>query len=123
VYSFSRAKKFELPLYKGEEAPPVLFDKAGVVKIGCNIHDWMSAVILVLPSSHYAVTDGNGRYALPDLDAGTYSVVAWHAQSREKVEDITQRITLGSGDLQADFKLSLSPVRSRPATRGARWDE
>ena len=49
VYSFSRAKRFELPLYKGEEASPVLFDKAGVVKIGCNIHDWMSAIILVLP--------------------------------------------------------------------------
>src|SRR5256885_2747943 len=43
VYSFSRTKTFELPLYKGEDAAPVLFDKVGVVKVGCNIHDWMSA--------------------------------------------------------------------------------
>ena len=41
VYSFSRAKTFEMPLYKGENAPPVAFDQPGAVKIGCNIHDWM----------------------------------------------------------------------------------
>ena len=41
VYSFSPAKKFELPLYSGTEAASVMFDKAGVVVLGCNIHDWM----------------------------------------------------------------------------------
>jgi plastocyanin len=123
VYSFSRAKKFELPLYKGEEAPPVLFDKPGVVKIGCNIHDWMSAIILVLPSSHYAVTDESGRYALSGLQEGEYTVVAWHAQSRDKTEDIAQTVAVGGGDREVDFSLSLSPVRARPATRGARWEE
>jgi hypothetical protein len=44
VYSFSRVKSFDLPLWKGEEAPPVLFDAPGVVKVGCNIHDWMMGV-------------------------------------------------------------------------------
>src|SRR5262245_4179677 len=43
VYSFSRAKSFDLPLYKGEEKPSVVFDQPGVVDVGCNIHDWMSA--------------------------------------------------------------------------------
>src|ERR1700683_3553417 len=43
VYSFSPARKFELPLYAGSEAQPVLFDKPGVVVLGCNIHDWMIA--------------------------------------------------------------------------------
>ena len=60
VYSFSRTKTFELPLYKGENAPPVLFDKPGVVKIGCNIHDWMSGIILVLPTRHFAITEDDG---------------------------------------------------------------
>jgi plastocyanin len=123
VYSFSRAKKFELPLYKGEEAPPVLFDKPGVVKIGCNIHDWMSAIILVLPSSHYAVTDESGRYSLSGLGEGEYTLVAWHAQSRGKTGDIAQTVALSGGDREVDFSLSLSPVRARPATRGARWEE
>jgi plastocyanin len=123
VYSFSRAKRFELPLYHGEEARPVLFDKAGVVTIGCNIHDWMSAIILVLPNSHYAVTDEQGRFTLPGLDAGTYTLTAWHAQSREKTENIAQRVEVAAGnDPRVVFKLALAPVRSRPATRGSRWD-
>jgi plastocyanin len=123
VYSFSRPKRFELPLYKGEDAPPVLFDKPGVVKIGCNIHDWMSAIILVLPNDRFAVTKEDGTFSLPGLDSGNYTITAWHARSREKTEDVAQRVTVVDHDPQLTFKLSLAPARSRPATRGARWDQ
>jgi plastocyanin len=123
VYSFSRPKRFELPLYKGEEAPPVLFDKPGVVKIGCNIHDWMSAVILVLPNDRFVVTKEDGTFSLPGLDAGSYTITAWHAQSRDKTEDLAQRVEIAGSDPQLTFKLALAPARSRPATRGARWDQ
>jgi plastocyanin len=123
VYSFSRAKRFELPLYKGEEAKPVLFDMPGVVKIGCNIHDWMSAIIVVLPSTHYAVTDETGRFSIDGLDAGSYTLTAWHAQSKEKTEGIAQRVEVAADVPELTFKLTLAPVRARPATRGARWDE
>jgi len=123
VYSFSRPKRFELPLYKGEDAPPVLFDKPGVVKIGCNIHDWMSAIILVLPNDRFAVTKEDGTFTLPGLDSGQYTITAWHAQSRDKTEDVAQRVAIVDHDPQLTFKLSLAPARSRPATRGARWDE
>lgn len=123
VYSFSRPKRFELPLYKGEDAPPVLFDKPGVVKIGCNIHDWMSAIILVLPNDHFAVTKEDGTFTLPSLEAGQYTITAWHAQSRDKTEDVAQHITIADQDPRLTFKIALAPVRARPATRGARWDE
>ncbi len=123
VYSFSRTKSFELPLYKGEDAPPVFFDKAGVVKIGCNIHDWMSAIILVLPNTHFAMTDGEGRFTLSGLQPGAYTLVAWHEQSREKTSDTAQRVQLAASDLELTFHLSLADARSRPAMRGSRWDQ
>ncbi|HVY81871.1 MAG TPA: hypothetical protein VG994_12865 [Steroidobacteraceae bacterium] len=121
VYSFSRTKTFELPLYKGTDAPPVLFDKVGVVKVGCNIHDWMSAIILVLPTPYFAQTDADGRFTLADLPRGEYSVVAWHERSKSKPEDTAQSITVGSGPtIEANFTLTLGPVRTRPAVRGSR---
>ncbi len=45
VYSFSPTKPFELPLYKGDVYPPVTFEKAGIVVVGCNIHDSMLGYI------------------------------------------------------------------------------
>jgi plastocyanin len=124
VYSFSRTKTFELPLYKGEDAPPVLFDKVGVVKVGCNIHDWMSSIILVLPSPYFAQTDADGRFALEDLPPGQYDVVAWHELSKAKPEDTVQSVNVFTGEearaAEVSFTLSLSAARARPAIRGSR---
>jgi plastocyanin len=120
VYSFSRAKNFELPLYKGEDAPPVLFDKVGVVKIGCNIHDWMSAIILVLPTPYFAVTDEAGNFTLSDLPAGAYALAAWHELSQSKPEETTQQIQVGGSPTAVTFTLPLSAPRPRPANRGER---
>lgn len=122
VYSFSRVKSFELPLYKGEDAPPVLFDKVGTVKVGCNIHDWMSGIILVLPTPYFAVTDAEGRYALSDLPHGTYKLAAWHAQSKAKPEDTEQSVALSGSAAEANFTLALSPARPRPAMHGVRGE-
>lgn len=120
VYSFSPTKTFELPLYKGEGAAPVLFDKVGVVKIACNIHDWMSGIILVLPSPHFAVTDAAGRFVLEDMPRGTYTVVAWHALSRVKPEDTAQMVEVREDVSNVSFRLPLVPARPRPPMHGSR---
>jgi plastocyanin len=115
VYSFSRTKAFELPLYKGESAAPVLFDQPGAAKIGCNIHDWMEAVIVVVPTPYYALTDDDGLFVLRGLSSGQYAVVAWHerqrAQSRTSVQvsDETAPITL---------TVDVAPPKARSAPRG-----
>jgi plastocyanin len=120
VYSFSPTKTFELPLYKGEDVPPVLFDKVGVVKIGCNIHDWMSGIILVLPSPHFAVTGADGRFVLEDLPTGAYTLVAWHALSKVKPEETAQSVQVGTDVINVSFKLPLAPARPRPTMHGTR---
>jgi plastocyanin len=122
VYSFSRTKTFELPLYKGEDAMPVLFDKAGVVKVGCNIHDWMSGVILVLPTSWFARTGADGRYTLTDIPDGAHTLLAWHELSKQKPEDTAKTVQASASTTDTDFRLTLGAARARPAVRGSRRD-
>lgn len=78
VYSFSAPKKFQLPLYSGTPASPVVFDKPGEVILGCNIHDRMSAYIIVVDTPYFGTTGGDGHVTLPNLGAGRYVVHIWH---------------------------------------------
>lgn len=81
VYSFSPAKKFELKLYTGTPSNPVLFDKTGVVTLGCNIHDQMVGWILVLETPYYARSaGGTGRLLLDNVPPGTYTLRTWHTR-------------------------------------------
>lgn len=89
VYSFSTAKTFQLPLYTGTPSNPIVFDKAGVASLGCNIHDRMSAYIVVVDTPHFAATGKSGRVTLSDLPAGKYVVQIWHPQLRAEAAPIT----------------------------------
>ncbi len=80
VYSFSPAKKFELKLYAGTPANPVLFDQPGVVVLGCNIHDQMVAWMLVVDTPFYAQTSAAAPVArLDKVPPGAYRLRVWHA--------------------------------------------
>jgi hypothetical protein len=118
VYSFSRAKTFELPLYKGEEAPPVRFDTPGVVKVGCNIHDWMSGVILVVPSAYVARTGADGRFLLAGLPPGEHRLVVWHERSTASPDETARLIATGVAD--AEFRVALRPPTARVPVLGTR---
>lgn len=121
VYSFSRVKSFDLPLSKGAEAEPVLFDAPGVVKVGCNIHDWMMGVILVVPSPIFATTDDGGAFTLRDVPAGDVAVAAWHEASETTLDDATRHLTVDAGPAQEiTFTLAVRPEKARPAMRGGR---
>jgi hypothetical protein len=80
VYSFSPAKTFELKLYSGVPAAPVVFDKPGVVILGCNIHDSMVAYLLVVDTPFFAKSDATGQAHLDGLPTGDYEVRVWHAR-------------------------------------------
>jgi plastocyanin len=112
VYSFSSAKKFELPLYAGATASPVVFDKPGVVVLGCNIHDWMIGYIYVSDTPFFAKTEAAGTATLSDLPPGEYTVRVWHPSMAEHAEDSTARRLTVSVDAPAtmEWALSLKPV-------------
>jgi plastocyanin len=78
VYSFSPIKVIDIKLYAGTPTEPVVFDKPGVATLGCNIHDRMSAHIVVVDTPTFARTDDKGQASF-DLPAGEHAVKAWHA--------------------------------------------
>ena len=81
VYSFSPAKKFELKLYTGTPANPVLFDRPGVVVLGCNIHDQMVGWILVVDTPYYAQTlAATGKAQIDNVPTGSYRLRTWHTR-------------------------------------------
>ena len=84
IYSFSEAKRFEVRLYSGEEVPTLVFDKPGVITLGCNIHDWMQGYIFVSASPWFALTGADGVATIDSLPDGTYEISLWHPSLGEK---------------------------------------
>jgi plastocyanin len=104
VFSLSRAKEFDLGRYPRGVSRSQTFDRPGVVQVFCHIHSDMSATLLVLDNGFYAVPDSSGRYAIPSLPAGEYTVVAWH----ERIRPIAHRLRVTAGDVATlDFTIPL----------------
>ena len=78
VFSLSKAKSFDLGNYPSGQTRVVTFPSPGVAAVYCHLHSNMSATVVVAPSRWAARADGQGNFTLPDVPAGTYTVVAWH---------------------------------------------
>jgi len=79
IFSYSSAKRFDLGRYRSDERPipSVLFDTPGLVTLHCDIHEHMRALILVLDTPYYTVTDQDGNFHLNQLPAGHHVLKAW----------------------------------------------
>jgi len=120
VYSFSPAKRFELPLYAGTGAQPVVFDKPGVVVLGCNIHDWMVGYIYVSETPFFAKTGPLGTAVISDMPAGEYTVRIWHPSMDRAEETTAQHITLTADTPgSAEWQIGLKPSIRVPRVSGA----
>ena len=104
VYSFSQAKTFELPLYKGSMADPLIFSRPGVVELGCNVHDWMQGYILVVDTPLFVQTDELGQAKL-EAPAGQYALKLWHPGFKEKPHILQAEIRLEK-DMTVNFVLN-----------------
>lgn len=79
IFSYSPAKRFDLGRYRPDERPipSQIFDVAGLVTLRCDIHEHMRALLLVLDTPHFVITDNEGRYRLSGLPSGRYTLKAW----------------------------------------------
>ena len=80
VFSTSEAKKFDLGLYPAGKSRNVAFDKAGVVKILCNVHPNMESYVVVKEHPYYAVSDARGNYRVNGVPLGKYRLEVWHPE-------------------------------------------
>src|SRR5438874_7231693 len=112
VYSFSPAKRFELKLFAKDQSRTVHFDKAGVVALGCNIHDGMSAFIVVTDSAWTARTNAQGLASFGDAPNAPARVTVWHPYLR--APNVIQQ-AIAAGQRSASFSVRLRPPPAMPA--------
>jgi plastocyanin len=112
AFSRSDARTFDLGRYATNESKDETFDKAGLVRIRCEIHSNMHAVIVVLENPHFAVTDDKGVFAIKGVPPGKYKVYAFHEdfEPKEKADDplraVVKEIEVTKDGVKVDFDLS-----------------
>jgi plastocyanin len=108
VYSFSPTKTFEMVVNPGESTPPLPLDRAGIVAVGCNIHDHMRTWLFVSDTPRIAVTGSNGIALFDGLAAGRYRVVVWHPQLRPRQPEVASDLTLANDTSNENLPVHLS---------------
>jgi plastocyanin len=106
VYSFSAAKDFSLKLYAGSPKTAIVFDKPGLVVLGCNIHDNMIAFVGVVDSPYFAKTPASGSASL-NLPPGRYRLRIWHPNLSAAVP--AQEFAITDSPLMIPVKIALQP--------------
>ena len=114
VYSFSKAKTFELRLYVGKAEAPVLFDQTGIVTLGCNIHDNMLAHIYVSGSQFSAVTNAEGEAYFNDLPETDFQLKLWHPWQEKELAPIQITIMPGIQKRQVDTAIVQQALPKAP---------
>jgi plastocyanin len=112
VYSFSSPKRFEIKLYAGKPGQPITFDKPGEVVIGCNIHDWMEAYVLVVESPYFGKTGPDGQVRIANLPAGRYRVQLWHPLQKSRMA--AGEIEVGSAPARLNLVLDARAREPKP---------
>jgi plastocyanin len=89
VFSLSGAATFDLGRYPDGQSRSRQFATPGIVKVYCHIHSQMSATIVVLDHPYFTIPDEDGRFTIPNVPAGRYTLVGWHERVGEQASHIT----------------------------------
>ncbi len=125
VFSYSKARRFDLGRYRNGESKTVEFDTAGVIKIYCEIHPWMRAAIVVVENPFFAEVGEDGRYSIDGIPPGDYEIVVWNMEAGSEKFDVTiassgateaqLKLTSNAGPVIREQRLELASVRSHEA--------
>jgi plastocyanin len=81
VFSLSEENPFDLGLYGRGESREVRFTRAGIVRVFCNVHAQMSAIVVVRDNPWFGQPSGDGSFTLPQVPPGRYRLHAWHERA------------------------------------------
>lgn len=100
VFSLSKAKSFDLGIYPVGTSKQVTLDRAGLVRVHCNLHPDMVSNVLVLNNGYFAKSDANGRYEIANVPEGKFLLRLWG----ETVGEVRREVVLAKGvDVEEDF--------------------
>lgn len=118
VYSFSPARRFQLPLYRGQPHAPVIFEQPGIVTLGCNIHDNMAAFIVVTAAPYFGRADDKGAWTIPNLPEGLYRLKIWHPLLKDQTKMLERPVRIAAGNNDVALKIEdvtrPAPLKGRP---------
>lgn len=100
VFSVIAGNRFDLGRYPKGQSARQTFTKPALVVVRCEIHPGMKAFIVVLANPYFTVPDGTGRFTIPDVPAGTYTIKAWHPTQPEQSRPVT---VPESGEVRVEF--------------------
>jgi plastocyanin len=89
VFSYSQAKRFDLGRFPASQSKSVTFEETGIVKVYCEVDDFMRAVVLVLDTPYHPPVSEDGSFTIRGVPPGTYEVVAWHADFDKQIIPVT----------------------------------
>jgi plastocyanin len=102
VFSLSAEQPFDLGLYGRGQTRSIKLEHAGIIRVYCNVHAQMSALIVVRDGPYFTQPSGDGSFVLPQVPAGRYLLHAWH----ERAEEVVEPVDVPAGGL-ADVSLQL----------------
>ena len=95
IFSMYDGKRFDLGLYEAGTSRSVKFDRPGVSYLFCNIHAEMSAVVVVVDTHYFAMSDRAGHLTIPDVPDGRYQMHVWYERSLpENLKELSRVVTI-----------------------------
>jgi plastocyanin len=124
IYSFSKTKSFELPLFAKNNTQSVQFDQAGIVNMGCNIHDWMLSYLYVYESQWFGAVDKKGDVSFVGIAAGAYTLRVWSPRMKNNRSIVEKEVIVHEAE-NSTVVQSLKvrkKIRRRPRVEGDAYE-